>query len=99
MATTWIQQAFRGYRDETRSKSVRAYQIPIRGKSVREDGERGRDKIAEGKREKKSAIKMARCLLTVSTAIYLEAPMVFSILREHASRSMVRKIHFEAWYG
>lgn len=57
VATTWIQQAFRGYRDETRSKSVRAYQIPIRGKSVREDGERGRDKIAEGKGRKKISYK------------------------------------------
>lgn len=55
------------------------YRSRYRRKSVREDGERGRDKIAEGK-EKKKKINYKngeqRCLLTVSTAIYLEAPMV-----------------------
>lgn len=56
------------------------YRSRYRRKSVREDGERGRDKIAEGKEKKKKKISYKngeqRCLLTVSTAIYLEAPTV-----------------------
>lgn len=51
------------------------------GEKVSEKTEKGEEIKLLRERGKKSAIKMAKCLLTVSTAIYLEAPMVFDITR------------------